>query len=341
LNQKKDELFGHLTGNTPKGVVWYLKEANFIHGISVGRQLATSTRPQYPPEEFDDEPIGLEFMHYRDWDKIQKMLVHESAFNNGGVELPFGDETVGLDDDDDDIGPDAAALTDDIGPDAVACADDTKVSKEPKQAYCHSSGGATWNRKEGSISRQPPTRQIAQLPLNSGQQLAAANILSHICTNSSSQATSTINATANEFSNEWNRRHFGGLLEGASSHGLGGTMSIPVAQKLVGWISKQSAAQRYGAPTASQNLNRTAAIAANPESSRPRKPHKPRKTLELESIPILGSEELTESVLAQMGQKELRAHIKACGIKPEPANNPERRRRLLDHVNSKPSASWV
>jgi hypothetical protein len=115
-------------------------------------------------------------------------------------------------------------------------------------------------------------------------------------------------------------------------------MSIPVVQKLVGWISKQSAAQRCGAPTASQNLNRTAAIAANPESSRP---HKRRKTLELESIPMLGPEELTESVLAQMGQKELRAHIKACGIKPEPVNNPERRRRLLDHVNSKPSASWI
>jgi hypothetical protein len=115
LNQKKDELFGHLTGNTPKGVVWCLKEASFMHGISAGRQLATSTRPHCPPKEFDDEPIGLEFMHCRDWDKIQKMLKHESAFNNGGVELPFGDKTVGLDDDDDDIGPDAAALTDNVG----------------------------------------------------------------------------------------------------------------------------------------------------------------------------------------------------------------------------------
>jgi hypothetical protein len=108
-------------------------------------------------------------MHCRDWDKIQKMLEHESTFNNGGVKLPFGDGTVGLDDDDNDIGPDAAALIDDVGPDTVARADDTKSSKEPKQACCHSSGGAAWNRKEGSISRQPPTRQIAQLPLNSGQ----------------------------------------------------------------------------------------------------------------------------------------------------------------------------
>jgi hypothetical protein len=84
---------------------------------------------------------------------------------------------------------------------------------------------------------------------------AAANILSCICTPSSSQATSTINGTANEFSNEWNRRHFGGLLEGASHHGLGGMiMSIPVAQLVVSWISRQAAAERYGVPTASQRL---------------------------------------------------------------------------------------
>jgi hypothetical protein len=67
--------------------------------------------------------------------------------------------------------------------------------------------------------------------------MAAPNIFSHICTHSSSsQVMSTINGTVNEFSNEWNSRHFGGLLEGASNHGLGGTMSISVAQELVGWI---------------------------------------------------------------------------------------------------------
>jgi len=176
------------------------------------------------------------------------------------------------------------------------------------------------------------------MPLNSGQQLAAANIFAHISTHSSSQATSTINATANELSNEWNARHFGGLLEGASHHGLGGAMSVPVAQQIVGWISRQAAAERYGVPMASQNLNRTASIAVNPESSRP---GKRRKTVELPAIPILPPEELTESVLDQMQTNELRAHIAAYQISPKPTKNTERRRRLLDYVNSKPSASWI
>ena len=92
-------MFGHLSGNTPKGVAWFLKEANFNHGASVGPQLAATSRPQFPPQEFDDEPIGLEFMRYREWDKIEKMLKYEAMLNGDEVEPPFGgDETVGMDD---------------------------------------------------------------------------------------------------------------------------------------------------------------------------------------------------------------------------------------------------
>jgi hypothetical protein len=87
LNQEKDKLFGHLTGNAPKGVIWHLKEANFNHAASAGRQLAAATRPQFPPQEFDDEPIGLEFMRHREWDKIEQMLKFESEFHVDGAGL--------------------------------------------------------------------------------------------------------------------------------------------------------------------------------------------------------------------------------------------------------------
>jgi hypothetical protein len=324
LNQEKDKLFWCLNGNTPrKGVVWLLTEANFdLAGASVGRKLAATTRPQFPAQEFDDEPIGLNFMHYQEWDKLEEIFNFEAIFSIGdGVEpRPFGDETVGMLDghaDDEDIGPATTAptTTDDIeemlkyeatfsigdgveaplGDETVWMddhADDEEIGPATTAPattddfYEMLKYEATFNgdgvepplgdetvgmddhvddEDIGFATAAPTTDDIEE---SSKEQKQAYY--------SSSHGTSTINGTANDFSNEWNGRHFSGLLEGASPHGLGGTMSTtmstPVAQQLVGWISsRQAATERYRVPTASQNLNRTASIAVNPESSRPHK----------------------------------------------------------------------
>jgi hypothetical protein len=70
------------------------------------------------------------------------MSKHESAFDDGGVEPTFGHEAVGMDDDDNGVRPATAAP-----------ATDAKVSKEQKQACCHSSGGKTWLELQGRIDQ--------------------------------------------------------------------------------------------------------------------------------------------------------------------------------------------